>query len=195
MSSKNINKNQQRERELSEPDEKVKPLPWFFLMFLGAVAMWGSFYIVSSPSGGASSNGDNRAISKPQESIAMTPSADGQAIFTGKCAACHQASGLGVSGVFPPLAGAEWVLGDPKILSNILLHGVVGELKVKDVIYKGAMPAFKTLSDDEIAAVLTFIRSQWGNSASPIPTDVVKAQRELTKDREASYNGGDELIK
>ena len=97
---------------------------------------------------------------------------------------------MGVAGVFPPLAGAEWVLGDEKVLTSILLHGVNGELVVKGTTYNGAMPAFGTLPDEEIAAVLTHIRSEWGNQAPPITAATVAAQREATKAQSGPYAGG-----
>jgi len=115
---------------------------------------------------------------------------NGKQLYGAKCVACHQASGLGVAGVFPPLAGAEWVLGDEKVLVSILLHGVQGELVVKGNTYNGVMPAFGTLSDEEIAAVLSYIRSDWGNQATPITAATVKAQREATKDQTTAYAGG-----
>ena len=180
-------------REKPDPDEKVRPLPWFFTMFLGAMGMWGAFYIASTPSGEASAYGDQRTVSLLRPAVATAgaaPAVDGKQLFGAKCAACHQASGLGVAGVFPPLAGAEWVLGSEKVLISLLLHGVQGEIVVKGNTYKGVMPAFGTLSDDEIAAVLSYIRSDWGNQAAPITPAAVKAQREATKDQAGPYAGG-----
>ena len=180
-------------RENADPDEKVRPLPWFFTMFLGAMGMWGAFYIATTPSGEASGYGDQRTVSllrPPVVTAGAAPAVDGKQIFGAKCAACHQASGMGVAGVFPPLAGAEWVVGDEKVLISILLHGLQGEIVVKGVTYKGAMPAFGTLADEEIAAVLTYVRSDWGNQASPIGAAAVKARREVTKDQAGPYNGG-----
>lgn len=180
-------------RENADPDEKVRPLPWFFTMFLGAIGMWGAFYIASTPSGESSAYGDQRTVSQLRPPVAATGATavvDGKQIYGAKCVACHQASGMGVAGVFPPLAGAEWVVGDEKILASILLHGVEGELVVKGTTYNGAMPAFGSLPDEEIAAVLTFIRSEWGNQAPAITADTVKAQREATKDQSGPYAGG-----
>ena len=180
-------------RENSDPDERIRPLPWFFTMFLGAIGMWGAFYIASTPSGEASAYGDQRTVAllrPPVEVVGAVPVVDGKQLFGAKCAACHQASGLGVSGVFPPLAGAEWVLGREKVLISILLHGVQGELEVKGNKYNGAMPAFGTLADAEIAAVLSYIRSDWGNQAAPVSGAAVAAQREATKDQKAAYAGG-----
>ena len=180
-------------REHSDPDEKVRPLPWFFTMFLGAIGMWGAFYIATTPSGEASNYGDQRTVAllrPPVAAAGAAPAVDGKQLFGAKCAACHQASGLGVSGVFPPLAGAEWVLGSEKVLVSILLHGVQGELEVKGSKYNGAMPAFGTLVDAELAAVLSYIRSDWGNQAAPVTAAAVAAQREATKDQTAAYAGG-----
>lgn len=180
-------------RENADPDEKVHPLPWFFIMFLGAMGMWGAFYIAATPSGEASAYGDQRTVTTLRPPVPVAGAAagvDGKQLFGAKCAACHQATGLGVAGVFPPLAGAEWVLGDEKVLASILLHGVQGELVVKGNTYKGVMPGFGTLADEEIAAVLTYIRSDWGNTAKPVSAATVKAQREATKAQTGAYAGG-----
>ena len=186
-------RNAQRQRENEDPNESNRPLPWFLVMSLGAMAMWGAFYIYSTPSGENSAYGDQRTVTDlrpPVVAAGAAPGVDGKQLYGAKCAACHQGSGLGVAGVFPPVAASEWVLGDEKILTNILLHGVNGEMIVKGNKYNGAMPAWKSLSDDELAAVLTYIRSDWGNAAPPIKTETIKSQRELTKARTEPYNGG-----
>ncbi len=180
-------------RENADPDEKVQPLPWFFIMFLGAMGMWGAFYIAATPSGEASAYGDQRTVSLLRPPVVVSgaaPAVDGKQLYGAKCVACHQASGLGVAGVFPPLAGAEWVVGDEKVLISLLLHGVQGEIVVKGNTYRGVMPAFGTLADAEIAAVLTYIRSDWGNQAASITATAVAAQREATKDQTGPYEGG-----
>ncbi len=180
-------------RENADPDEKVRPLPWFFTMFLGAMGMWGAFYIAATPSGEASAYGDQRTVALLRPAVATAgaaPAVDGKQVYGAKCASCHQANGLGVAGVFPPLAGAEWVVGSEKVLISLLLHGVQGEIVVKGNTYRGVMPAFGNLPDEEIAAVLSYIRSEWGNRASPITAAAVKAQREATKDQTGPYAGG-----
>jgi len=193
LSRKRAHDDSATRREQAEPGERVRPLPWLFTMFLGAMGMWGAFYIVSTPSGESSAYGDQRSVATLRPPVAAVGAAagiDGKQLFGAKCAACHQASGLGVAGVFPPLSGAEWVLGSEKVLISLLLHGIQGEIEVKGNVYKGVMPAFGTLSDDEIAAVLTYIRSDWGNQAMPIGAAAVKAQREATKDQQGAYAGG-----
>jgi mono/diheme cytochrome c family protein len=95
--------------------------------------------------------------------------------------------------VFPPLLASEWVLGDEKVLVNILLHGIVGDLEVKGNQYKGAMPSWKDMSDAELAAVMSYIRSEWGNKGSEIEPATVKAQREATRLRTEPYNNAQDL--
>lgn len=194
--SPNTEDSPQRQREHADPDEHSRPLPWFLTMFLGAMAMWGAFYIYTTPSGDESNYGDQRtvtALRPPEKAAAGAAQVDGKQIYSSKCAACHQATGLGVPGVFPPLAGAEWVVGDEKVLARLLLHGVNGELEVKGTAYKGAMPGWKAMSDDEIAGVMSYIRSDWGNKAAAAAADTVKAEREATKARTEPYKGGQEL--
>jgi mono/diheme cytochrome c family protein len=189
-------KNAQRQRENEDPDEGIRPLPWFLVMFLGAMAMWGAFYIYITPSGEATAYGDQRTVATLRPPVAPgagaggATTADGKQIYAAKCVACHQPTGAGLAGVFPPLAASEWVLGSDKTLINILLHGVSGELVVKGSTYNGAMPAWKAMSDDELAAVMSYIRSDWGNQGAPITAAAVKAQREATKDQAAPYAGG-----
>lgn len=185
-----------RLREKEDPNENNRPLPWFLVMSLGAMAMWGAFYIYSTPSGEDSAYGDQRTVADLRPPVVLAgvaPVVDGKQLYGAKCAACHQGSGMGVAGVFPPVAASEWVTGDEKILTNILLHGVNGEMIVKGNKYNGAMPAWKSLSDDELAAVLTYIRSDWGNAAPPIKTETIKSQRELTKARTEPYAGGSSI--
>jgi mono/diheme cytochrome c family protein len=184
------------QREHVDPDEGNQPLHWFLVMLLGAMTMWGGFYIYSTPSGEDSAYGDQRTIASlrpPEQAAGAMAKIDGKQVFGAKCAACHQATGLGVPGVFPPLAGSEWVIGDEKVLVNVLLHGINGEIEVKGNKYNGAMPAFNTLSDDELAAVLSYIRSDWGNKIPEVKTGTVKTLREATKARTTPFKGGQEL--
>jgi mono/diheme cytochrome c family protein len=185
--------NQPIAREKPDPREQARPLPWYIVMLLGAMTMWGAFYIATTPSGGDSALGDQRSIAALEPRVQAPSGADGRALFGEKCAACHQPSGLGVPGVFPPLAGSEWVLGGEKTLIGIVLHGVTGDLVVKSQKYSGAMPAFASLSDAEIAAILTHIRSEWGNRAAPVAAGAVQSVRAATRERTAPFAGAAEL--
>lgn len=195
-STENPETTPQRQRELPDPNEGVRPLPWFLTMFLGAMAMWGAFYIYSTPSGEDSAYGDQRTLTALRPKVVdagAAAKADGKQIYQGNCAACHQATGLGIAGVFPPLVASDWVVGDDKILTLILLHGVNGDLEVNGTLYKGAMPGWKSLSDAELAAVMSYIRSDWGNKAAEVTQEAVAAQREATKSRAEPFKGGQEL--
>lgn len=89
-----------------------------------------------------------------------------QVQFLSTCAACHQATGLGVRGAFPALAGDPFVQGDPARVAALVLNG------------RGGMPRFKDdLDDAQIAAALTYVRSAWGNAAGPVSAAQVAAVR------------------
>lgn len=194
--------NDAQKREKIDPNEDSKPLPWFITMTIGALFMWSAIYIKETVMTAAPENGDSRAAQLASADCASNTGSitkvaiDGGAIFQAKCLACHQANGQGIAGVFPPLAASEWVTGKPEVLANILLHGVEGKINVKGADYNGQMPAFKDLlKDDELAAVLSHIRSDWGNKAEAIDESLIKNVREATKTRDKPYNGGDELSK
>jgi cbb3-type cytochrome c oxidase subunit III len=107
---------------------------------------------------------------------ALTPAAppDGKALFGAKCAACHQATGLG-GGPYPPLAGNDMVTSaDTSDLILTVLNGRSGPIQVEGKTYSGAMPAWRgQLSNAEIAAVLTYVRSAWANKAAIVTGDQV----------------------
>ena len=104
---------------------------------------------------------------------------DGAALYAQQCVACHQATGLGLPGAFPPLAGSEWVTtGNGDLVAKILLSGLSGPVVVKGNNYNGAMPAFGAVWDDaHIAAVATYIRSSWDNGAGEVTVEQVAAIR------------------
>ena len=101
----------------------------------------------------------------------------GQEIYQWYCGACHQRDGKGDSGRFPPLAGVDWVTGDEKRLINVVLNGLEGSIEVNGEMYSGAMPQHSFLSDQQIADVLTYIRSSFGNQASEITAEQVSEVR------------------
>ena len=113
---------------------------------------------------------------------------DGEKIYLSRCMSCHQVDGTGIPGVFPPLDGTDWVVGDKGRLIRIILDGMMGEAEIQGVVYSGAMPPWKTfMNDEEIAAVLTYIRSAWSNEGSAVTPQEVAAVREATKDRTTSW--------
>ena len=113
------------------------------------------------------------------------------------CITCHQADGQGLPAAqFPPIAKSSWVTGNPDRLIRIAMHGLMGPIEVNGVKMPGQVPmtAFKGLSNDELAGVLTYVRNSFGNQATAIlPAQVAKVRAE-TKDR-SSFFTPDELLK
>lgn len=113
---------------------------------------------------------------------------DGAEIYLTRCMSCHQMNGGGVPGVFPPLTGTEWVTGDEGVLIRIILNGMTGEIEVNGMVYTGAMPPWGAfLNDEEMADLLTYIRTEWGNDASDITPEMVAEVREAVADREEPW--------
>ncbi len=110
------------------------------------------------------------AVSEDQVAAAQAPMAlSGAQLFTQKCATCHQANGQG-SATYPPLAGnPEVVAGDAKTMIAIIVNGRSGPLTVNGKTFNGTMPTWKgQLTNADIAAVATYVRSAWGNSAAGV---------------------------
>ncbi|MDQ2663531.1 MAG: cytochrome c [Candidatus Eremiobacteraeota bacterium] len=104
--------------------------------------------------------------------------ANGAQIYANNCSSCHQATGKGVPGNFPPLAGNAVVTGDVAKVASILKYGLNGKIDVGGKTYNGMMPAWSgQLSNDQIAAVLTYVRSSWGNHAGPVTVAQVAAAK------------------
>ena len=101
----------------------------------------------------------------------------GETIYNNRCVACHGLDAQGVPGAFPPLAGSEWVTGDPSIPVRIVLHGLQGPVTVRGETYDSIMPPVVDLSEQDIADVLTYIRQSFGNDAEAVTLDQVKATR------------------
>lgn len=98
--------------------------------------------------------------------LAYADDTDGKRLFAKNCAACHQPTGRGIPGAFPALAGNAFVQGTPSDVATVLLKG------------RGGMPDFSgSLDDGEIAQVLTYVRSSWGNGAAPVTEQDVGSTR------------------
>lgn len=102
----------------------------------------------------------------------------------GLCYTCHQTNGEGLAGQFPPLANSDWVLGDKERLIKISIYGLMGEIQVNGITYNNVMapPGIPpgSLTDQQIADVLTYIRNEWGNSASAVsPGEVATVRSSL----------------
>src|SRR5436190_8462065 len=113
------------------------------------------------------------------EQAELSPRDRGKKIFAANCQTCHQASGLGVPGQYPPLAGSEFTTGGSRRPAMIVLKGLQGPVTVKGQQFGTAVmqPWDKTLTDQKIADVLTYERSEWGNNASPVTAEQIAALR------------------
>lgn len=101
----------------------------------------------------------------------------GESVYGKYCVTCHQVDGEGIPDAFPPLAGAEWVAGDPGRLIRLVLNGMKGPITVRGEQYNNVMTPHAFLTDEQIAAVLTYVRSSFGNDAPAIEPAAVQAVR------------------
>lgn len=104
----------------------------------------------------------------------------GAAHFTGTCSVCHQASGDGLPGVFPPLAKSDFLAKDPKRAIAIILNGLNGKIVVNGKDYNSVMPPMSQLNDDGIANILTYVFNSWGNDLGKVTTAEVAEVRKST---------------
>ncbi len=189
-----------------QPDEKAKykllPLNLLFL-FSGLIFFAGTY--LNRYSGLFDSHVFNEnALPTPAgaaTAVKVDPLVLGKKQYEAICINCHQANGLGLAGTFPPLAGSEWVTGSEERLIRLVVYGMTGPVKVKGVEYSAAaMPTIGkvkdsayNLSDEKVAAVLTYIRHEWGNAGAGISTEQVAAIRAKEGDRKPYVQ--DELLK
>ncbi len=119
-----------------------------------------------------------RTPDKVKDNLMKDDISGGAKTYYTYCSACHQKDGGGATGRFPPIANTDWVTGDKERLIKIILEGMEGSIQVHGETYNGVMPQHSFLSDEEIAEVLTYIRSNFDNRASAISTKEVKEVRE-----------------
>lgn len=183
--------NEQEAREHAEPSEADGALSPIVLVVVGALAYFSLTYALSATNDDPYGyGGDHRSVYTP----AAAP-LDGEGLFGQHCSACHQSSGQGVPGSFPPLAGSSWVVQDPQTPTRVLLRGLQGPIEVGGNAFAGEMPNFgNKLKDEEIAKIVTYIRTSWGNEASEVTPEDVAAVRDSLADAPARpWNGGAEL--
>ncbi len=194
-------------REKSEPIELARAIPaWLKHAIYAPLLIWGLWYLIVA-SGGfrwdeyhegflptsakmvtdeieeKESGRDSIPDETSDEDRVSTMIAEGKTVYQSVCAACHQTNGLGLPGAFPPLAMSDWVVGDERRLALIVLHGLAGPIEVNGEPWNGVMPPQgQMLSDDQIAAVLSYIRTTWGNNALKVDPALVESLR-------AQYDG------
>ena len=101
----------------------------------------------------------------------------GEDLYKKNCVACHQSDGGGITNSFPPLAKSDYIAADKERAILQVIKGKSGEMKVNGSVYNGTMPP-QQLNDDEIAAVLTYVYSSFGNTGGPVTAAEVKAVRD-----------------
>jgi len=186
-----------------EPTVENAPAPVWLFVLLMLLVYWGMLQLDRTAGGfsnlvyGPYQSYKELAELQPKSGPEMLI-AKGEALYGIVCIACHQPTGLGSPGQYPPLAGSEWAQGPANRVIRIPLHGLSGPIQVKGQTWNAAMPAFGTMppldSDENLAAVLTYVRQAWGNQGDPITPEQVKAIRAETASRSSQWTA-DELSK
>ncbi len=186
-----------------KPKAGAATFPMVLVMILALVSYYGCTK-VDQLNGGFSARVFGPYLGE-DELMAMSPSAMDLLKEKGKsayakagCVACHQANGLGSDAQnAPPLAASDWVMAsESDRLIRIVLHGISGPIQVSGKEYgKGVMPPLgAVLNDEEVAAVLTYIRNEWGNAASEVKTEKAAAIRAATATRGGAPWSASELL-
>jgi len=186
-------------REKPEPSESRSQLPLTLIGLMSTCILFAAFYLGRYSGGFDPMVYDERILPGMLDGAAppaaIDPAVAGRRLFAANCIACHQTTGLGIPGTYPPLAGSEWVAGSEERLVRIVLHGISGPITVKGAQFNNTMPAFAAvLKDEQIAHVLTYVRSEWGNKAPAVAADKAKSVRALVADRTAPWSP-EELLK
>lgn len=137
--------------------------------------------VVITACGGKKETEESASATEAPKALAEQPVADqvhpGKKIYSQYCIVCHMADGKGIENMNPPLIQTEWVLGDKERLVKVVLNGLSEKIEVNGVTYQGVMPNHSYLSDKDIADVLSYVRSSFGNDAPAITTDEVATIR------------------
>jgi mono/diheme cytochrome c family protein len=178
-------------REPPEPEEGLERPPWWLWAVSVLLIFWAGFYIGRY---GGVFGPYVHVLEEKRETTEVSgitterpddeSKVDGMSVYNSVCAACHQQDGQGLPGAFPPLVGSDWLLKGPETPIRIVLHGLSGSIDVNGATFNNIMPEWGSrLSNEEIAAVLTYARSTWGNSAPEISEEMVDKIRQQTSDR------------
>ena len=132
---------------------------------------------VYAPEGGAIQTIPGTAAAPDRPETREQRIAAGERVFTTNCVACHQANGMGIPAAFPPLAGSDYLNADKTRAIGVLVNGLSGPITVNGENYNGVMPAIR-LSDEDVANVLTYVYSQWGNSGQVVLPAEIRAARQ-----------------
>jgi mono/diheme cytochrome c family protein len=182
-----------------EPVAERWTVPMWMLVLFGLLIYWSSLFLAENAGGfdkdvyNPYHTADDVAAANPQDPT-QKQMAVGRGIFEKTCSTCHQPTGLGKEGTAPPLSGSDWVLasGGDRIV-RIVLNGLTGPITVKGQEWNLTMVPWKdNYNDEQIAAVLTYVRSHFDNKAGPIKPELVKAAR---AEKHPGPETSDELLK
>jgi mono/diheme cytochrome c family protein len=186
----------------TEPKAERAPAPILLIGLFALIAFWGMLYLENHGGGFSGTvyqpyeSAEQEVIDRPY--VAPDPKVHGAQVFMKNCVVCHQATGLGQPGTFPPLAGSEWVNAKgPNRVIRIVLNGLGGPIQVKGQAFNNNMATWKAImTDQDIADVLTFVRGNkdWGNDASPVSPEQVAALRKELASRDTPFTP-EELLK
>ena len=199
----NVHAAVQREHSVGTPGSVPMPL---WLMILCGVAMFWAGTSFSGGFVGSYFSGDNYSFHPGEEPGVKGPAGaaaaaqsqgpsivdQGKTYFSQNCQTCHQANGMGTPNIYPPLGGSEYVNGGTRRLGMIVLKGLQGAVTVEGHTFNGAMPSWeKSLTDKKLAAILTYVRQDFGNHAAPItPEQIADARKEFASHPD-SWTEGD----
>ena len=133
----------------------------------------------------------NRVKPGAATAVAADPIAMGKRVFDTTCIACHQATGQGLPGQYPPLAGSEWAQGSEERVIRIVLHGLNGPIKVEGKDFNNVMAPLGALRDDQIANAISYVRNSWGNKASIVTAEAVAKVRADTAGRNTFWTAAE----
>jgi mono/diheme cytochrome c family protein len=164
--------------------EKPDGNPTFPLLLLGIMCLAvfaGSIYLAhySSRFDPLIYNENQKPSTTKQGAVQLTASQRGKRVFMANCAVCHQANGQGMPNVYPPLVASEWVT-DPaneKHMVRIVINGLQGPITVAGKEFNNVMAPMGHLNDQQIADVLSYIRTDWGNEGPEVSVETVSAVR------------------
>jgi mono/diheme cytochrome c family protein len=123
---------------------------------------------------------------------AVTPPAHpGKAIYDALCLTCHQADAKGLPGIYPPLAASDWIVGEPRPLIRVVLHGLSGPIQVNGQTYGVMSMPPMGLSDQHLAEVLSYVRASFGNTAPAVTPEQIAAERAATQGRATPWTAAD----
>ena len=174
--------------EVAPLSSEHEPLPiWLYLICGFALFMAGSSFtgfgifglgLCDQGPGGPALAGANG----PAVEVAEDPLTLGKKIYGGSCSNCHQATGVGQPGSYPPLVDSEWVLGQPDKIIRIVTQGLSGPIEVEGSKWQLEMPGLPIFTDEQIAGILTYIRREWEHTGSAVEPSFVTSVRAAIKD-------------